>query len=160
MPASPASYATLGLPPGADRAAVDRAYRALMKRHHPDRGGDPARAASINHAYADITRTPRDAVAASPTDLAAALYARHHALPRAGSPRVARRGSRGPLWLLFVVALGVLTWIEREWLSNLAWDLQWRYFPPVGAAVAESHTEPPATPVAAQVRIGKQPFES
>jgi hypothetical protein len=46
------AYAVLGLGPDADRQAIDRAYRKLIKLHHPDRdGGDASRAAEINHAY-------------------------------------------------------------------------------------------------------------
>ena len=42
----------LGLEPGADRRAIDEAFRRLMKQHHPDRpGGDSARAAEVIHAY-------------------------------------------------------------------------------------------------------------
>lgn len=45
-------FRTLGLPEGADQAAIDLAYRRLIKRHHPDRpGGDGDRAAEINRAY-------------------------------------------------------------------------------------------------------------
>ena len=53
------AYAALGLRPGADAAAVERAYKALIKRYHPDRvGGDPKRAAEINRAYLEL-RGPR-----------------------------------------------------------------------------------------------------
>lgn len=46
-------YTVLGLRPGADRLAVDEAYRHLMKRHHPDLpSGDADQAAEINRAYA------------------------------------------------------------------------------------------------------------
>ena len=42
----------LGLEPGADRRAIDDAFRRLMKQHHPDRpGGDSAKAAEVIHAY-------------------------------------------------------------------------------------------------------------
>ena len=44
--------AVLGLEPGADRRAIDDAFKSLMKQHHPDRpGGDGARAAEIIRAY-------------------------------------------------------------------------------------------------------------
>jgi len=44
--------AVLGLEPGADRRAIDDAFKTLMKQHHPDRaGGDGARAAEIIRAY-------------------------------------------------------------------------------------------------------------
>ena len=40
---------------GADAAAVDEAYRRLIKQHHPDReGGDSTRAAEINRAYREL----------------------------------------------------------------------------------------------------------
>ena len=49
------AYAILGLEPGADAAAVDQAYRRLIKLHHPDReGGDAERAKAIIHAYREI----------------------------------------------------------------------------------------------------------
>jgi hypothetical protein len=46
------ALAVLGLGPGADGAAIEQAYKRLIKQHHPDReGGDGARAAEIIHAY-------------------------------------------------------------------------------------------------------------
>ena len=46
------ALAVLGLGPGADSAAIEQAYKRLIKQHHPDReGGDGARAAEIIHAY-------------------------------------------------------------------------------------------------------------
>jgi len=51
----PSDFATLGLEPGADRNAVERAYRRLIKDHHPDReGGDAARASEITRAYREL----------------------------------------------------------------------------------------------------------
>jgi len=53
------AYESLGLSPGADNDAIDRAYKRLIKEHHPDReGGDSARAAEINRAYREL-RGPR-----------------------------------------------------------------------------------------------------
>ena len=49
------AFAILGLDPGADSAAVDRAYKRLIKEHHPDReGGDSGRAAEIIGAYREL----------------------------------------------------------------------------------------------------------
>jgi len=49
------AYAALGLEPGADALAIERAYKSLIKQHHPDReGGDSARAAEINRAYREL----------------------------------------------------------------------------------------------------------
>lgn len=51
------AYESLGLDAGADQAAVERAYKRLIKEHHPDRqGGDPTRAAEINRAYRELRR--------------------------------------------------------------------------------------------------------
>ncbi len=45
----------LGLEPGADAAAIEQAYKRLIKQHHPDReGGDSRRAAEINRAYREL----------------------------------------------------------------------------------------------------------
>jgi hypothetical protein len=53
------AFATLGLAPGADAAAVERAYKRLIKLHHPDReGGDSGRAAEINRAYRELRGVP------------------------------------------------------------------------------------------------------
>lgn len=49
------ALSTLGLEPGADSAAIERAYKSLIKQHHPDRkGGDASRAAEINRAYREL----------------------------------------------------------------------------------------------------------
>src|SRR5690348_11427861 len=49
------AYAALGLEPDADSAAIEQAYKRLIKEHHPDReGGDARRAAEINRAYRDL----------------------------------------------------------------------------------------------------------
>jgi hypothetical protein len=51
------AYAALGLEPGADPAAIEQAYKRLIKQHHPDRaGGDAKRAAEINRAYRELRR--------------------------------------------------------------------------------------------------------
>jgi hypothetical protein len=55
MARNASAFAVLGLEPGADSAAVERAYKRLIKQHHPDReGGDAARAAEINRAYREL----------------------------------------------------------------------------------------------------------
>jgi len=60
MSADQSVFAVLGLDPDADDAAIERAYRRLIKRHHPDRsGGDNARATEINRAYHEL-RAERD----------------------------------------------------------------------------------------------------
>lgn len=57
MPVDASAYRALGLHPGADTAAVEAAYRKLIKQHHPDIcGGDAARAAEINWAFDQIRK--------------------------------------------------------------------------------------------------------
>ncbi|HZC37723.1 MAG TPA: J domain-containing protein [Sphingomicrobium sp.] len=59
------AYAALGLEPGADATAIERAYKRLIKQHHPDReGGDSDRAAEINRAYRELRAElgPKDAL--------------------------------------------------------------------------------------------------
>ena len=41
----------LGLPPNATRQQIKRRYRALAKKHHPDKGGDQRQMKRIIAAY-------------------------------------------------------------------------------------------------------------
>ena len=119
---SAAAYAALGLEPGADRVAIEQAYRELIKRYHPDRsGGDAERAAEINRAYFELRRKP-------PADV----------VPRARSgrsqsgrsqPERSRRGRRridrdrdprqpgSALWPVLLIITASLATIERERLA-------------------------------------------
>jgi DnaJ-domain-containing protein 1 len=45
------ALAVLGLPPNATAQQIKRRYRALAKRYHPDRGGDPRQMQRIIAAY-------------------------------------------------------------------------------------------------------------
>ncbi|HEX4207467.1 MAG TPA: J domain-containing protein [Ktedonobacteraceae bacterium] len=45
------ALAALGLPPHATPQQIKKRYRALAKRHHPDRGGDPQQMQRIIAAY-------------------------------------------------------------------------------------------------------------
>src|SRR3954452_628966 len=64
MAGDQSAYAALGLEPGANPAAIERAYKDLIKRYHPDReGGDATRAAEITQAYRELRQPgPRDAL--------------------------------------------------------------------------------------------------
>src|ERR1700693_1419533 len=48
-------YQSLGIPESSDPDVVKKAYRDLVKLHHPDRGGDPAKFKEIQQAYEQIT---------------------------------------------------------------------------------------------------------
>ena len=50
-----APHEVLGVRPGASRDEVARAYRRFALRHHPDRGGDPARFQEGVDAYHALT---------------------------------------------------------------------------------------------------------
>ena len=55
MAADASAYEALGLEPGASSAAIEQAYKRLIKQHHPDRqGGDAKRAAEITRAYREL----------------------------------------------------------------------------------------------------------
>lgn len=47
----PDYYALLGISTAADRAAIQRAYRAQARRYHPDRGGSHETMVQLNEAY-------------------------------------------------------------------------------------------------------------
>ena len=47
-------YAVLGVPATAGADEIKAAYRALVKRHHPDAGGDVTAILAINAAWADL----------------------------------------------------------------------------------------------------------
>ena len=54
--AVPDPYGDLGVSEKASDADIKRAWKDAMARHHPDRGGDPEKAARINAAYQEILR--------------------------------------------------------------------------------------------------------
>ncbi len=127
MPAHASAYAALGLEPGADRAAVELAYRDLIKRYHPDRsGGDAVRAAEINRAYFELRGRPVDM---RPVEAVAA--------DRTGSNRRGQRGRHesrreGGVWPVVLIVSGLLIIVEREriaaeassWIDSLKLQTQ------------------------------------
>ena len=118
----PASaYDALGLEPGADRAAIEEAYRRLIKLHHPDRsGGDAQRAAEINRAYFELRQVPE------PDRPPAARHRPRRAT--AGSRHAPRRRRGSRLWLVllglaltaFVSVDGRLAQQASRWVGALA----------------------------------------
>jgi hypothetical protein len=116
------AYEVLGLEPGAEPAAVELAYKRLIKRHHPDReGGDAGRAAEINRAYFELRKTvaqPLDKM--QPNDLAEAIYARRRTHRRHIHHQ---RRRQPPLWPLVVLAVAVAAYLQREQLHVLVDEL-------------------------------------
>ena len=116
---SPASaYEALGLEPGADRTAVEEAYRRLIKRYHPDRsGGDARRAAEINQAYFELRRQQDlDPPVAYAEAQPRAAPARPFRSARARPPRRGRRRHR--FWPLMLLLLACWALIERQRLAE------------------------------------------
>ena len=125
MTAQPSAHSVLGLKPGADRETIDKAYRRLIKRYHPDReGGDASRAAEINRAYLELRgRPPQDVVREGPVDIAEAIYVRraHRQRVYAGKPRRPWK----PLLLLGAVAALCAWWPQvRDFSSRVAGELE------------------------------------
>jgi hypothetical protein len=109
------AYSVLGLEPGAGREEIERAYRRLIKLHHPDRhGGDNRWAAEINRAYAELRRVQP---ASEP------LYPRAdpRPLPRRrarGSGRRRERATRSTVWSILMISLGALLLLQAQPLAQ------------------------------------------
>jgi hypothetical protein len=59
-------YLVLGVERGADATTIQRAYRRLAWRHHPDRGGSTARMRELNAAYVRLRAAAACRVAPDP----------------------------------------------------------------------------------------------
>jgi molecular chaperone DnaJ len=91
-------YGVLGVAPGASDAEIKAAYRALVKRHHPDAGGEEAAMLALNAAWEVLGDRDRrrhyDRSRSSPPAAAAP------AAPRASSAGVQRTSDEEVfLWL-------------------------------------------------------------
>ena len=83
-------YKELGLSPAATAAEIKVAYRQLVKRHHPDAGGDLQRIVAINLAYGVLsqaeTRQAYDATQQGSLRRRTADHVRSRGTPRRPSP--------------------------------------------------------------------------
>jgi hypothetical protein len=154
MSSNASAYKALGLKPGADGAAVEQAYKKLIKKYHPDRkGGDAARAAEINQAYftlrKNVEQLPhRDA----PVDLAEALYARRAARVHQSH----RRRRRKRVWP-FVVGLVLL--IAALLFRDSIEEFAARWWAQAVEIVEPPRRTSPPSPVAPSVSLAS-PLES
>jgi curved DNA-binding protein CbpA len=118
-------YAVLNVAPDADPAVIEAAYKALIKKYHPDRhsgapGGDLRSAAEINEAF-QVLRDP-DRRARYDHDERARQDAFRRAAAAASGPVIyhpppprRRRKSRWPALLLLVIAAAAFfIWRETE----------------------------------------------
>ena len=96
-------YKELGLSPAATAAEIKVAYRQLVKRHHPDAGGDLQRIVAINLAYGVLsqaeTRQAYDTTQQGRFRRQPAEPARSRRQPRRPSPHPAGEGYQ---WLRVV----------------------------------------------------------
>jgi hypothetical protein len=121
MAADVTSYTVLGLKPGADRDAIEKAYRRLIKRYHPDReGGDVERAAEINRAYFELRgKRPQQMERAPAAGIDEAIYRRR--AHRSRLPPKPRR--RVPWRRLLLVAILAALWVWRDQVRSFADEL-------------------------------------
>ena len=109
-------YADLRLPPDAPPAAVEWAYRKLMKRYHPDHAGpeSASRAAEINAAYS-VLRDPARRAAYDRRE-----HSRQQALRAADAQSLVRRRRivRGGSWMAAAVALGAGIPLGANWYNG------------------------------------------
>jgi len=54
-------YEVLGVPRDADQNDIKAAFRRMSRKHHPDKGGDPAEMAKVNVAYEMLSDPKRRA---------------------------------------------------------------------------------------------------
>jgi hypothetical protein len=133
-------YSVLKVPPGAPAAAIDSAYRSLMKRHHPDHAGPASSecAAEINAAFS-VLRDP-----ARRAEYDRGEHKRQRAIAAAEYGRYARRRFwvRGGAWTAAALALGAGIPLAANWYDG-------GIVPPRTAAVLAAAPVPAAAPVAA-----------
>jgi hypothetical protein len=121
MSSTETHYTALGLEPGADASAIERAYKRLIKRYHPDRpGGDADKAAEINQAYDQLRKTNEQPFKAEKAaDVGHAIYARR----MTRNAQILRRRRSPNWWPALIVGLCGLAWLQRAPLQRLATDL-------------------------------------
>jgi len=113
-------YADLRVPPDAPPAAIEAAYRRLMKRYHPDHAGagSAGRAAEINAAFS-VLRSPERRSAYDRREHARE-HARQHAAYLAETQRRVRqrRVVRASASLAAAIALGAGIPLAANWYDG------------------------------------------
>ena len=106
--ASTDPYTVLGVAPSASSAEIKAAYRALVKQHHPDAGGDQQRILALNAAYEIVgdreRRALHDRSRAVGSGASAAATAAAGRAARSASAQAARGDAELLAWLQQVYA--------------------------------------------------------
>lgn len=113
-------YATLGAEQGASRKEIERLYKRLAARHHPDRGGSETEMKSLNEAYRvlrdESTRRDYDAQRRRPQE------ARFVPVSTPPAPDVGMFGQGLSAFLCLLLGLFLLFLVRFQWIWFL-WPL-------------------------------------
>jgi hypothetical protein len=123
-------YAVLGVDKDASPVEIDRSYKRLASKHHPDRGGSEEQMKLLNEAYGvlkDVTLRGSYDAARGPSALAGAAFSRKGAetQSRATTPTARDTGVFGHLLsagLCLAAGLFLLLLLRIQWIWFL-WPL-------------------------------------
>lgn len=108
-------YSILGVEEDATRSEIERLYRRLAVRHHPDRGGSEEEMKTLNEAYGVLrnqdTRRAYDAERLMPVDETAPPYSS----PSAKADAISGQAVRALLCLVAGLFLLVLVRMQWDW---------------------------------------------
>ena len=115
-------YDVLQVSPRADADVIEKAYRALISKHHPDKGGDTRDAQRLNEAH-DVIGDPSKRVAydrewARQQHRAAPSPAGAASAPSAGASAAPRAGRRHSGWSIGWVVGFVLILVGMTALAS------------------------------------------
>jgi curved DNA-binding protein CbpA len=117
-------YSILGAAEDAPRSEIDRLYKRLAARHHPDRGGDEEEMKSLNEAYGvlrdDHRRAAYDAQRQQPEELYAETPFVPYSSPAAQADAISGQFVAA---LLFLVVGLVLLFVVRYQYVLFLWPL-------------------------------------
>src|ERR1700682_6764179 len=129
-------YDILGAEENASRREIERRYKRLASRHHPDRGGNEDRMKALNEAYRvlknDTTRRDYDAQRSKPPEGAFG--------PVASAPArdVGASGQALSAFLCLLMGLFLLVLVRAQWIWFL-WPLAILAFFVIGFGVLLAH---------------------
>ena len=133
-------YSTLGADDGASQEEIERLYKALARRHHPDRGGDEETMKAINEAYGVLGDAEQRRSYDEGRGGAGTLYGVANFAPRP-SPSAQADALGGRLlgaWLCTLSGLVLLMLVRFHYVKFL-WPLALLAFAVVAAGILMAH---------------------